>query len=148
MTSALIVYASLTGNTEETADLIAESLERHGIEVDIQECTQATPHDFHNYDICLVGSYTYGTDADLPDEIVDFYEELADEDLTGKIYGVFGSGDTFYDKFCQAVDDFEAQFEKTGATKGAVGVKVDLNPEEEDKVAIDVFTAAIAQHFQ
>ena len=58
------------------------------------------------------------------------------------------SGDTFYDKFCQAVDDFEAQFEKTGATKGAVGVKVDLNPEEEDKVAIDVFTAAIAQHFQ
>ncbi|WP_373792644.1 flavodoxin domain-containing protein, partial [Jeotgalibaca porci] len=53
-------------------------------------------------------------------------------DLTGKIYGVVGSGDTFYEQFCTAVDDFEQQFEKTGAKKGATGVKVDLDAEEED----------------
>ena len=55
----------------------------------------------------------------LPDEIVDFYEDLASLDLTGKIYGVVGSGDTFYDEFCKAVDDFDRAFAATGAEKGA-----------------------------
>jgi flavodoxin len=35
MTLAKIVYASLTGNTEEIADIVAESLEEQGIEVEI-----------------------------------------------------------------------------------------------------------------
>ena len=35
MATALIVYASLTGNTEEIADILAESLEEQGVEVDI-----------------------------------------------------------------------------------------------------------------
>lgn len=29
--------------------------------------------------------------------MIDFYEELAEVDLTGKIFGAFGSGDTFYE---------------------------------------------------
>ena len=37
--------------------------------------------------------------------MMDFYEDLADLNLNGKIYGVVGSGDTFYDEFCKAVDD-------------------------------------------
>lgn len=61
---------------------------------------------------CIVASYTYGVDGDLPDEIVDFYEELEEIDLTGKIYGVVGSGDTFYEQFCTAVDDFETTIRK------------------------------------
>lgn len=68
----------------------------------------------------------------MPDEIVDFYEDLADLDLSGKIFGVVGSGDTFYDYFCHSVDEFENQFTFTGATKGADSVKVDLSAEDED----------------
>ena len=82
MATALIVYASLTGNTEEIADILAESLEEQGVEVDIEEGTSATADEFHDYDICVVATYTYGTDGDLPDEIVDFYEELEEEDLS------------------------------------------------------------------
>lgn len=33
MATALIVYASLTGNTEEIADILAEALEERGVEV-------------------------------------------------------------------------------------------------------------------
>ncbi|MCZ1229963.1 flavodoxin, partial [Enterococcus faecium] len=60
-------------------------------------------------------------------------------DLLGKIYGVCGSGDTFYDEFCKSVDDFDAAFAKTGASKGAENVKVDLNAEEEDIENLEAF---------
>ena len=59
--------------------------------------------------IAIVATYTYG-DGELPDEMMDFYEDLADLNLNGKIYGVVGSGDTFYDEFCKAVDDFDRVF--------------------------------------
>lgn len=61
-----------------------------------------------------IATYTYGTDGDLPDEFMDFYEEMEDVDFTGKIAGVVGSGDTFYEYYCKAVDDFEEQFKKFG----------------------------------
>ena len=38
MATALIVYASLTGNTEEIADILAEALEERCVEVDMKEC--------------------------------------------------------------------------------------------------------------
>lgn len=66
----------------------------------------------------------------------DFHEELGELDLTGKVFGVFGSGDDFYPVFCSAVDDFEEQFTKAGAIKGGTGVKVNLYPEEEDEVLL------------
>ena len=53
----------------------------------------------------------------LPDEIVDFMKKLARVGLQEKIYGVCGSGDTFYDEPRKSVDDFDAAFGKTGASK-------------------------------
>ncbi|MBE9390058.1 flavodoxin [Vagococcus salmoninarum] len=143
MALAKIVYASLTGNTEEIADIVAEALEEQDIEVEIEECTQVDAADFADADICIVATYTYD-EGDLPDDIVDFYEELKEVDLTGKIYGVVGSGDTFYEFYCKSVDDFEAVFEKTGATKGAEAVKVDLAAEEEDIIKLEAFAKTIA----
>lgn len=144
MTLAKIVYASMTGNTEEIADIVAEALENLAIDVEINECTQVEAEDFSDADICVIATYTYG-DGELPDEIVDFYEELQEIDLTGKIYGVCGSGDTFYDEFCKSVDDFDAAFAKTGATKGTDTVKVDLAAEEEDIQNLEAFAKKLAE---
>lgn len=142
MALAKIVYASMTGNTEEIADIVAEAFENLDIDVEINECTQVDADEFEDADICVVATYTYG-DGELPDEIVDFYEDLEDVDLEGKVYGVCGSGDTFYDEFCKSVDDFDAVFAKTGATKGAENVKVDLNAEEEDIENLEAFAKAL-----
>lgn len=128
----LIVYASLTGNTRAGAEILENYLIDRGAEVDMLESYDADPFEFEDYDICIVGTYTYGMDADLPDEILDFFEELEDVDLSDKVYGVFGSGDVFYvGKYCLCVDYFEDQFEKTGATQGAKGVKYNLDPDDE-----------------
>lgn len=148
MPSVMIVYASLTGNTEECAEILEEAFQELGAEVELVESVFADPEDFKNADITIVGTYTYGTDADLPDEIVDFYEELEDVDLKGKIYGNFGSGDTFYEKYCKSVDDFDEQFEKTGATKGADNVKVNLNPEEEDIENLKAFAQKLIDAYE
>lgn len=145
MSSALIVFASLTGSTEECADILAEALEELGVDVDVVDGTQASPSDFQNYDLCIVGSYTYG-EGEIPDEILDFYEELPDEDLSGKVFGVFGSGDSFYEFYCNSVVLFEAQFEKTGATKGGESVKIELNAEEEDIANLQAFAKDLVSH--
>ncbi|MGY3703514.1 flavodoxin [Vagococcus martis] len=144
MAIAKIVYASLTGNTEEIADIVAERLEEKGLDVEIEECTQVDAEEFLDADICIVGSYTYD-DVLVPDEIADFYEDLLELDLTGKIYGVIGSGDTFYPCFCQVVDQFDKAFQSTGATKGAESVKVDLAAEEDDIVALEAFADALVK---
>lgn len=143
MTLAKIVYASMTGNTEEIADIVAEAFEDLELEVEIDECTQVDAAAFEEADICVVATYTYG-DGDLPDEIVDFYEDLQEIDLSGKIFGVCGSGDTFYDDFCKSVDDFEAVFTQIGAKKGADSVKVDLAAEEDDIQRLEEFAKKLA----
>ncbi|AWZ44740.1 flavodoxin [Latilactobacillus sakei] len=143
MATAKVVYASMTGNNEEIADIVEEALENLDVSVETSEISQADPSDFEDTDICIVCSYTYGDDGDLPDEAVDFYEDLKEMDLTGKVYGVCGSGDTFYDEFCKVVDDFAGVFEQTGATKGSDVVKVDLAPEAEDIEHLENFVAEI-----
>ncbi|MGF2110076.1 flavodoxin [Enterococcus sp. DIV0755f] len=146
MALAKIVYASMTGNTEEIADIVSEALENLDMEVEMNECTQVDADEFEDADICIVATYTYG-DGELPDEIVDFYEDLQELDLSGKIFGVCGSGDTFYDDFCKSVDDFEAVFSKIGATKGADSVKVDLAAEEDDIQNLEAFAKKLAEAF-
>jgi flavodoxin short chain len=148
MPSVLVVYASLTGNTEAAAEILEETFTELNCDVEVVESIFADPEDFKDVDITIVGTYTYGTDADLPDEIVDFYEELEEIDLTGKIYGTFGSGDTFYDKYCQSVDDFNDQFEKTGAIKGAQSVKIDLDPEEVDIANLRTFANQLIEKYE
>ncbi|MEG0733000.1 MAG: flavodoxin [Vagococcus sp.] len=144
MTVAKIVYASLTGNTEEIADIVAEALENLDVDVEVNECTQVDAEDFLDADICIVASYTYD-DFLLPDELVDFHEELLDLDLTGKTYGVVGSGDTFYPYFCQVVDQFDKAFAQVGAKKGAQSVKVELAPEENDIVVLERFAKILVE---
>ncbi|MBS7576182.1 MULTISPECIES: flavodoxin [unclassified Enterococcus] len=144
MATAKIVYASMTGNTEEIADIVSEALENLDIEVEVDECTSVEAEDLLDYDINIVATYTYG-DGELPDEIVDFYDDLQDLDLSGKIYGVVGSGDTFYDEFCKSVDEFDEAFAKTGATKGSESVKVDLAAEDEDIEKLEAFAKALVE---
>ncbi|WP_175265208.1 flavodoxin [Lacticaseibacillus nasuensis] len=148
--TARIVYASMTGNNEEIAGIVEEELEKYGVTVTTTEVSQAMAEDFQTVDICIVATYTYSDVGDgvLPDEAVDFYEDLQELDLTGKVYGCCGSGDKFYDDFATSVDDFDHAFAATGATKGAPSVKIDLAPEDDDIAALEAFTKAIVEKQQ
>ncbi|WP_125704646.1 flavodoxin [Lacticaseibacillus daqingensis] len=147
MPIAKIVYASMTGNNEEIAGIVEEELEKYGYDVETAEVSQSSAADFEDADLCIVATYTYSDVGDgvLPDEAVDFYEELKELDLTGKVYGCCGSGDRFYDDFCTSVDDFDKAFAATGATKGADSVKIDLAPEDDDITALEAFVKKLTE---
>ncbi|KAF0336787.1 flavodoxin [Pediococcus acidilactici] len=140
MPTAKVVFATITGNNEDCADIITEALEDLGVEVDETEISQTDAAELKDYDINVIVPYTYDEGA-LPEEGLDFYDDLADLDLSGKIYGVAGSGDTFYEEFyCIAVDKFSEALTKANATKGTADLKINLAPEsQEDLDHLDQF---------
>ncbi len=143
MITAQVVFATITGNNEDVADIITERFEDRGLDVNQSEISQTDPTVFNEVDICIVCPYTYD-EGQLPEEGMDFYDELNEMDLSGKIFGVAGSGDVFYEEYYNlAVDKFEAAFLKAGATKGTDSVKINLEPDEIDIEALDEFVDAL-----
>ncbi|GAX05202.1 flavodoxin [Secundilactobacillus pentosiphilus] len=139
MATAHVVFATITGNNEDIADIITEKLEQLGVDVTESEISQTDADSFEDVDICVVCPYTYD-EGELPEEGMDFYDDLEDVDLSGKVYGVAGSGDTFYgDDFCVAVDAYGKKLKAAGATQGADNVKINLEPEDADIKTLDDF---------
>ena len=139
---ARVFFATITGNNEDVADVIVDTFKNESVEVTKEDIQLIDPQDISSTDtdIVVVVPYTFDKGS-LPDEALDFYEDLVDTDLSGIVYGVSGSGDDFYgDDFAVAIDKFEQQFEKTGATKGANGVKVNLSPDAAATEALQAFT--------
>lgn len=142
MTKVKIVYCSITGNDEEIADILDEKFQELGCETDVSEMTQTDTSDFLDSDINIIASYTYD-EGIVPEEALDFYEDLQEENLTGKVFGTCGSGDRFYDDFCRAIYEFGKVFEKVGAIKGSDSVEVELSPEAADIDNLDQFAENI-----
>lgn len=67
MGKVLLVYASMSGNTEAMADLIEKGLLEGGAEVDRHEAMDVDAALFNDYQYMIFGAYTWG-DGDLPDE--------------------------------------------------------------------------------
>lgn len=103
MGKTAIIYASMSGNTEAIADLIEKGLTSAGAEAEKFETMDIDGSIFTKYDHFLIGAYTWG-DGELPDEMLDFYDEMDEYDLSDKTIALFGSGDTAYEVFCGAVD--------------------------------------------
>lgn len=131
MAKIVLVFASMTGNTEEIAKLIGKGVEETGVELTMRELPAADPKELVDYDGIILGSYTYG-DGELADEFLDYYDEMNGLDLEGKMAAVFGSGDTAYDQFCAAVDILSDKLTELGAVITQEGLKVELNPDDEE----------------
>lgn len=134
MTKAKVIFASITGNNEDIADIIAEELEQHDVSVDVLDMAQTDVTELADCDICVICPYTYD-EGSLPDEGLDFYDDLAEEQFPNLTFGVAGSGDEFYGEyFGVAVDKFAAALAQTGATKGAENVKINLAPDSSEDI--------------
>lgn len=82
MSKIIIVYASLTGNTEEMAELIAEGVRSAGAAADLKMVEDCSAVQLLEYDGYMLGAYTWG-DGELPDEFEDFVDEMKELDLRG-----------------------------------------------------------------
>ncbi|MBP1969906.1 flavodoxin I [Virgibacillus natechei] len=133
MAKLLMLYASGTGNTELMAEAMVAYLEDKNHEV-VTKTFDFDPIDVEElleYDAILIGTHTWD-DGDLPYEVEDFYEEIDDVNITGKLFGVFGSADSFYDTYGGAVNLMADRLSKAGAVLVPEQLKVDLEPDRVD----------------
>ncbi|QDK68801.1 flavodoxin [Bacillus halotolerans] len=145
MGKILLVYATMSGNTEAMADLIEKGLQEAEAEVDRFEAMDIDDAElFNDYEHIILGTYTWG-DGDLPDEFLDLAEEMEALDFTGKTCAVFGSGDTAYEYFCGAVDTLEEKIKERGGEIVLPSVKVEMNPEGEEEVVLKEFGRQFAR---
>lgn len=133
MAKILIAYASMSGNTESIVDLVKASLEAFDHEIEVKELENMEVDELLDYDGILLGSYTWG-EGELPFEAEDFHDELENVDLSGKKAAVFGSGDTAYELFCEAVPILEKRLTECGAELVVEGLKIELAPEEDEDI--------------
>ncbi|MFF2529058.1 flavodoxin [Brevibacillus sp. NPDC058079] len=142
--SILMVYASMTGNTQEIAEAIAEGIRSTGAELEIKEVMDANTKELEAYDGILLGAYTWG-DGELPDECLDFYEEMDDIDLSGKKVVAFGSCDSAYEHVGAAVDILLKKASERGAETPLEGLKIELSPTAKEVETCKAFGVSFAE---
>ncbi len=96
------------------------------------------------YDGVLLGAYTWG-DGELPDEFLDFYEEMDDIELRGRSAAAFGSCDSCYPAYGAAVDLLADKLKEAGADIVLPGLKVELSPSAEDSETCARFGSEFAK---
>lgn len=101
MVSFLIAYASWSGNTAETAELIEQTLVAGGASVKMHRIGTGPVPDYREFDAMIVGSFTWDQGS-TPDEVKDFVLDVGAK--PDHVY-VFGTGDTQFggdELFCNA----------------------------------------------
>lgn len=100
---ALILYATMTGNTEEAVALLTGRLAGAGIPFEVEEMAAYDPHRLAGVETALLLTSTFGN-GDPPDSAFAFWGVLRvadDLDLRGLRYSVLALGDSSYPRFCQ-----------------------------------------------
>jgi flavodoxin I len=137
-----IVYSSVTGNTRELADVIYRNFLGHSVDVMIYKIEDFRSSSLNHFDAVAVGTYTWG-DGEIPREMWKLYhafESLGNKDL---VTAVFGTGDSFYPKYCGAVDLFRDMLYVH--TNLAATLKVELLPQIQDFQRSQQFVKSILQ---
>lgn len=130
--TCLIIYSSMTGNTKEMAMEIGKGIREVGVRVEIKDILYADVADLLEYNGVLLGAHTWG-DGELPDEFLDFYEEMGDLDLNEMVAASFGSCDSAYEHRGRAVDLLTEKLGEIGAMVANNGLKIDLAPTTDER---------------
>ena len=132
MKRIILIYTSMTGNTELMAKAIKDGIVMSGVDITVIEAYDAAPEDLLNYEGILIGTHTWD-DGEIPDEFMVFYEELDQFNLSGKKAAVFGSGDSFYGPtFGEAIHLFSEKLQDLGADLIMDNLLIDLEPNNEE----------------
>lgn len=132
MSGIIVVFASLTGNTEDMAMKIVQGIKESGIEPVVKTADEVKAEELEQYHGIVLGAYTWG-DGELPDEFLDLYDDFDKLDLKGKKAAVFGSCDSAYSEYGVAVDILIEKLKERGADVVLDGLKIELTPTKADK---------------
>ncbi|SEN70826.1 flavodoxin I [Mesobacillus persicus] len=140
-----IVYASITGNTKELAEELFELFLAHSVEVTLYKIEDFPLLDLNQFDAIAVGTYTWGN-GEIPTEMRGLYQAF---ELLGRkslVTAIFGTGDSFYLRYCGAVDLFRDMLYVH--TNLAAILKVELTPQDQDVDRCHRLVVAIVNRVQ
>ena len=112
-----ILFGSQTGNAENLAGVIGESLTSAGVVNEVFDMGDVDPEKIHEFAKIVIVTSTYG-DGEPPDNASEWmsYIKFNDDVHLGHLkYAVIGLGDTYYPHFCQCGKDFDEYLSKRGA---------------------------------
>ncbi|MEH7121398.1 flavodoxin domain-containing protein [Neobacillus vireti] len=135
-----IVYASVTGNTKELAYVIYRNFLSRSADVMIDRVESFSVECLSTFDAIIIGTYTWG-DGEIPKEMWKLYHTIEKLENKNLITAVFGTGDSFYPKYCGAVDVFRDML--FVHTTLAATFKVELIPQIQDLFRSQMFVDSI-----
>jgi flavodoxin I len=131
MMKILVLFGTLTGNTEIVANQIYTALKTINTNVTLKNVIQTKAQDLEEADFIIAGASTWD-DGMIQVDFGTFLEEIANEqpELKNKKIAIFALGDSGYPQFCTAADVLEEQFAKYGLQPVTETLKLDGFPDE------------------
>lgn len=133
MAQIKILFGSQSGNAQNLANVISESLTNAGFDSPVVDMGAIDPEKIHDMDYVMIVTSTYG-DGEPPDNASEwmsylkFNEEL---NLSHLKYAVLSLGDSYYPHFCQCGKDFDEYLSKHGGHSLVQRLDCDLYFEEQ-----------------
>ncbi|ANU09556.1 flavodoxin [Planococcus antarcticus DSM 14505] len=124
-----IVYTSVTGNTEQLAEMLQTAMLNQGLQSMLYRIEDFPLTALTSFDTLLIGTYTWGS-GEIPEEMRDLYEAIERLDRKELQTAAFGTGDSFFAEFCGAVDRFRDMLYMK--TQLVATLKVELMPQPSD----------------
>jgi sulfite reductase (NADPH) flavoprotein alpha-component len=138
----LILFATMTGNAEDAAEIIAKKLRKAGHVVKVANIEKFSPADLPaRGEPVLFTASTWG-EGEPPDEALDFWEaleKLPSGSLDGLEFAVYALGDSSYDEFCGFGRKLDETLEAKGGIRIASRAECDCDHEE----FVDVWTEQV-----
>ncbi|MGE3610041.1 MAG: flavodoxin domain-containing protein [Bacteriovoracaceae bacterium] len=128
-----ILFGSQTGNAQNLAHVIGESLTSYSLPNEVIDMGEISPESILSFSHLLIVTSTYG-DGEAPDNASEWMSYLKfseDLNLSHLKYAVIGLGDTYYPHFCQCGKDFDYYLSKQGAHAMLKRLDCDLYYEEQ-----------------
>lgn len=124
-----IVYASVTGNTKQLAEMLQTAMLNRGIQAELYRIEEFPLGNLSCFNHLLIGTYTWGS-GEIPAEMHELYQAIEKFDNKELKTAIFGTGDSFFAEFCGAVDRFKDMLYVK--TKLIASLKVELMPQPKD----------------
>jgi len=131
--SLQILFGSESGNAQNLAHVISDSLQNEGIENLVRDMGEVAPEEVLTFSKLIIVTSTHG-DGEPPTNASEWmsYLKFTDDLALPKLkYAVLGLGDTYYPHFCQCGKDFDLYLSKRGAHAMLNRLDCDLYYEEQ-----------------
>ncbi|MBS4217399.1 flavodoxin [Bacillus sp. FJAT-49711] len=142
MVRILICYASFSGNTKETAELIADMLKEDHCEIELYRIGTGIIPDPSLYDVMMIGSFTWAKGS-TPNDVKDFVYEIGYK--PPNVF-VFGTGDTQFggdDLFCKAAEKLAKFYHSTYEP-----LKIEQSPRGSQELKVTAWAKGVMKHCQ